>query len=115
MEELETINMGVMYGEGKLRGSGNTELEYEDDDNLIDVDDQLYFPPEEKEIDISKPIRDMVHLEITIDELCDPNCKGLCLRCGVNLNKNACKCEVQEMDRNDYGPLRDLRKQMQQR
>lgn len=115
MEELETINMGVMYGEGKLRGSGNTELEYEDDDNLIDVDDQLYFPPEEKEIDISKPIRDMVHLEITIDELCDPNCKGLCLRCGVNLNKNTCKCKVQEMDRNDYGPLGDLRKQIQQR
>lgn len=115
VKELETINMGIIYGEGKFRASGNTEQEDEDDDNLIDLDDQLYFPPEENEIDISKPIRDMVHVEITIDEPCDPKCKGFCLRCGVNLNRNTCQCRVQEMDRKACGPLGDLRKQMHQR
>ncbi|KAG6422265.1 hypothetical protein SASPL_118831 [Salvia splendens] len=30
----------------------------EDDDASVDIDDQLYFPPEEKVIDISKNIRD---------------------------------------------------------
>lgn len=37
-------------------------------------------------MDISKNVRDMMHLEIKISALCDPMCKGLCLKCGHNLN-----------------------------
>ena len=68
IEEPDIINMGVIYGQSKANG---TE-EQEDDLSDIDLDDWLYFPPEEKSIDISKNIRDMVHLEITINGLCDP-------------------------------------------
>ncbi|CAN0909867.1 Anamorsin homolog [Linum grandiflorum] len=41
--------------------------EEDDEDALIDWDDRLYFPPGENEVDISKNIRDMVHVEITIN------------------------------------------------
>lgn len=104
--------MGVIYGEEKFRTVGDDGQE--EDDNLADFDDQLYFPPEDKEIDISKHIRDLLHLEITIDAICDPKCNGICLRCGTNLNRNSCKCKMPSADGIHHGPFGNLRKQMQQ-
>ncbi|KAL5983160.1 hypothetical protein ACLOJK_017242 [Asimina triloba] len=57
----------------KFRASGGISVE---DEDSIDLDDQLYFPAGEKEIDISKNIRDMVHIEITMNAICDPSCKA---------------------------------------
>lgn len=95
----------------KAKGDGGIG-EDEEEETEIDLDDQMHFPPEEKEIDISKYIRDTVHLEFTINGVCDINCKGLCLSCGTNLNRNSCNCGIQ----NEYvanGPLGTLKKQMQ--
>ncbi|CAH1436963.1 unnamed protein product [Lactuca virosa] len=92
IEEPETINMGVIYGQSKVNG---TEEEEDDDLASVDLDHWLYFPPEEKVIDISKNLRHMVHLEIKINAICDPMCKGLCLKCGQNLNTSSCNCSQQ--------------------
>ncbi|KAK9076270.1 hypothetical protein SSX86_004603 [Deinandra increscens subsp. villosa] len=104
IEEPEIINMGVIYGQS----------EQGDDDESVDLDDWLYFPPEEKSIDISKHIRDMIHLEIKISAICDPMCKGLCLNCGQNLNNSSCNCSQQGSNSKSYGPLGDLKEKMQQ-
>ncbi|KAF8398784.1 hypothetical protein HHK36_014642 [Tetracentron sinense] len=114
IEEPEVINMGVIFGEDTFRTSTGSSGEEEDDEASIDLDDRLYFPAEEKEIDISKHIRDMVHVEITITTICSSGCKGLCLRCGMNLNTSSCSCSKQEVKEKSYGPLGNLRKQMQQ-
>lgn len=107
IEEPEVLNLGTIYAEDRSRGT------VEDEEALIDLDDKLYFPPERKEIDISKHIRDMVHLEITINAICNPKCKGLCLKCGTNLNTSVCNCGEEDEDDMSYGPLGELRKQMQ--
>ncbi|XP_076885550.1 large ribosomal RNA subunit accumulation protein YCED homolog 1, chloroplastic-like [Bidens hawaiensis] len=104
IEEPEVINMGVIYGQS----------EQGDDEESVDLDDWLYFPPEEKLIDISKHIRDMVHLEIKINAICDPMCKGLCLNCGQNLNNGSCSCSQQGSKSKSYGPLGGLKVKMQQ-
>ncbi|KAL2539269.1 Protein of unknown function (DUF177) [Abeliophyllum distichum] len=114
IQEPETINMGVIFGEDKFKSFGTSEDDESDDDALIDPEDRLYFPPEEKFIDISKNIRDLVHIEITINSICDPRCKGLCLRCGTNLNVSSCNCKTHEVEEKSYGPLGGLKKQMQQ-
>lgn len=101
--------MGVMFGDLTNKGVGE-EL----DDDSIDWEDRLFFPREEKTIDISKHIRDMVHLEITINSVCDPTCKGLCLECGTNLNLSSCSCSKQKAKETAYGPLGDLKERMQQ-
>lgn len=111
IEEPETINMGVIYGQSKVNG---TEEQEEDDIASVDLDDWLYFPPEEKVIDISKHVRDMVHLEIKINAICDPMCKGLCLKCGQNLNTSSCTCSQQSSKAKTYGPLGGLKEKMQQ-
>ncbi|KAJ6720758.1 LARGE RIBOSOMAL RNA SUBUNIT ACCUMULATION PROTEIN YCED-like protein 1 CHLOROPLASTIC [Salix viminalis] len=110
IEEPEIIDMGTVFGNDKLKSS---ICEEEDDDEAsIDWDDRLHFPPEDKEIDISKSLRDMVHVEITLDVICDPACKGMCLECGTNLNKSSCNCSTEKEKDRGPGPLKDLKKQM---
>lgn len=116
VEEPDIINLGTIYGDNKSRPySGLGDDGEEDDDTSIDFEDRLYFPPGEKEIDISKHIRDLVHLEINIKAICDPNCKGFCFKCGANLNTSRCTCSKQEVKKSSYGPLGNLKQQMQAR
>ncbi|KAF3341267.1 hypothetical protein FCM35_KLT10111 [Carex littledalei] len=95
---------------------------YGDEDHDIEWDDRLYFPPGEKEIDISKHVRDFIHLEVTRNILCSPNCKGVCLMCSTNLNVGNCTCEKVEGEEGEEeswgtvvndGPLKGLRKKLE--
>ncbi|GAB2275245.1 hypothetical protein Dimus_010005 [Dionaea muscipula] len=116
IKEPELIDMGVIYEEDRFKDSAYEFGDDDDDAKTIDLDDWLYFPPRQKEIDISKHIRDMVHLQIRIDRMCDPSCKGLCLQCGANLNSRSCNCNCtgENVEGAGYviGPLGNLRKQM---
>ncbi|KAF6150681.1 hypothetical protein GIB67_020764, partial [Kingdonia uniflora] len=115
LEEPDVINMGVIFGEEKSK-SYNTSSQEGDDDTDVDFDDWLYFPSEQKQIDISKNIRDIVHLEITINTVCNSECRGLCLNCGVNLNTSSCNCSEQDVVKeNSYGSWGNLKSQIQQK
>ncbi|CAN8268999.1 unnamed protein product [Cochlearia groenlandica] len=121
VEEPDVIDLRFTFGNDKtssFSGLSNDAEEgddgEDDDDDNIDWEDKLHFPAEAKEIDVSKHIRDLIHLEITMNAICDPTCKGICLKCGANLNKRTCGCDSEEKDKG-YGPLGNLRKQMQQK
>jgi uncharacterized protein len=43
-------------------------------------------------VDLDSKVRDIVVMSFPIKILCNENCKGICLGCGVNLNKEKCKC-----------------------
>ena len=43
-------------------------------------------------IDLSPEIREEVILDHPIKPLCNLNCKGLCTKCGSNLNQGGCNC-----------------------
>lgn len=45
---------------------------------------------------ITDYIRDIVLTSIPMKRLCRKDCRGLCERCGRNLNKGACNCKKQE-------------------
>jgi uncharacterized protein len=64
----------------------------------LDSDEIEYLPDSSKEIDISKPIQDAFVLNRPIQLLCKKDCKGLCVNCGVDLNKNSCNCHESETD-----------------
>lgn len=44
------------------------------------------------EIDLRPALREQWLLEVPAFVLCRPDCKGLCLTCGANLNQGACSC-----------------------
>ncbi|CAL4886167.1 unnamed protein product [Urochloa decumbens] len=115
VEEPDIVDLGTIYEEDIADGSGTLD----EDDQDVDWDDRLHFPAGDKEIDISKHIRDIIHLEITMDAVCSPSCKGLCLSCGENLNTSSCSCSKEKPQEpknvKGRGPLKDLLKPVQKR
>jgi DUF177 domain-containing protein len=61
----------------------------------------------EDRYDIFPRVREALLLELPIKLLCREDCKGLCPRCGANLNRDACACGSGEVD-SRWGPLRKL-------
>ena len=43
-------------------------------------------------------IRDALTLELPLRVLCKEDCKGLCPKCGHNLNEGPCGCDLREED-----------------
>jgi len=75
-------------------------------------DKQAGFIIDEKnEIDLEKPIIE----EILLDNernICKNSCKGLCPKCGVNLNRSKCKCKNElkkEEVKNPFQKLKSLK------
>lgn len=52
--------------------------------------------PEDGFLDFEQSIGDYIFLEIPINPLCKPDCRGLCVVCGQNLNTDMCEHVVQE-------------------
>jgi uncharacterized protein len=46
----------------------------------------------EQVIDLDPDIREEIILDYPIKPLCRPDCKGLCPKCGKNLNEEQCAC-----------------------
>lgn len=46
--------------------------------------------PEDAHIDLQPLVRDFALLEFPIKPLCKPDCKGLCIVCGEDLNQSDC-------------------------
>ena len=63
--------------------------------------------PSDGSIDLKPIIRDYTVLDIPIGQACKPDCKGLCLTCGVNLNKVDCGHKQESIDPRLEG-LREL-------
>ncbi len=61
-----------------------------------DDDDADVFPVVQgrggTEIDLRPAVREGWLLEQPAIAVCSPECKGLCVRCGTNLNQGACQC-----------------------
>ncbi|MCM8789515.1 MAG: DUF177 domain-containing protein [Candidatus Omnitrophica bacterium] len=45
-------------------------------------------------VDLNPDIREELMLDYPIKPLCKPDCKGLCPKCGENLNQRKCKCQL---------------------
>jgi uncharacterized metal-binding protein YceD (DUF177 family) len=111
--EPTKARIGVVLGDDSVMPDEQIELE---DVLDLDLDDKLHFPRTQKSIDISKYIRDTVHLEIPLQCLCELSCKGKCIDCGTNLNQGSCKCDLSahQMNRQAiWGPLEELKKQLE--
>ncbi len=50
------------------------------------------------EIDLEPMMRDAVALALPLNPLCAADCKGLCARCGKDLNLKDCTCQEEEGD-----------------
>jgi uncharacterized protein len=72
-------------------------------DTAVCVVDELYqlvvtddgaFPIDDGQLNLVPMVRECVLLDAPSAPLCRPDCKGLCLQCGVDHNETMCSCEA---------------------
>ena len=56
-------------------------------------EDEGVFPLEGDSADLEDIVRTVFVLNLDSKLLCKPDCKGLCCRCGANLNEGPCTCQ----------------------
>lgn len=52
----------------------------------------FYEKPDKNELDLTDDIREDILLSFPLNLKCSEKCKGLCLKCGQNLNFGNCSC-----------------------
>ena len=65
---------------------------------LSDKENDDYVQVKDGHLDLDAPVRDEILLDFPIRFFCTEDCKGLCPGCGVNLNKEACRCKKKTVD-----------------
>lgn len=60
------------------------------------VEDAEYVT--ESSMDVDKIVYDEILVNWPMKVLCSENCKGICRKCGTNLNHKTCSCDQAELD-----------------
>jgi uncharacterized protein len=63
---------------------------------------------EEETIDLTESVREDIIMALPLKPLCSQGCRGLCPRCGGDLNVQQCSCPTQSGDMR-WGSLDDLK------
>ncbi len=53
------------------------------------------YPVGNEELDITRPVLDNLFLNLPLQSICRPDCKGLCPVCGCDLNSVQCACAAE--------------------
>lgn len=80
----------------------------EDEDIELRVEEigMIYFKGEE--INLQQGIQEQVVMAFPLQPLCDENCKGLCPKCGSDLNRVECRCKREPVS-NKFAALKNLK------
>jgi len=70
--------------------TNNAHLTVKEDEDII------YF--EGNRLDLSEVIVNNIFINMPMKYLCSQECKGLCPKCGTDLNTNQCNCREEEID-----------------
>ena len=83
-------------------------------DVLVDLPEERlddYVIIEDGFLDMDEQLKEQLELEFPARFLCHEDCRGLCQRCGKNLNEGECGCDTKEIDPRLL-PLQKLLEQM---
>jgi len=75
----------------KDRGTGESGGSFA----LDDADEEVF---DGKVIDLEPVVREQVLLSLPMNALCREDCRGLCIKCGQNLNEKQCGCDTTFVD-----------------
>ncbi len=62
---------------------------------LDDADEELF---DGKVINLQPIVREQVLLSLPMNAVCKEDCRGLCTKCGQNLNEKECGCDTSFVD-----------------
>jgi len=64
----------------------------------MDEDRVTLTPFDGSRIDLDALVAEQVYLGLPLKPLCREECRGLCPRCGANLNQSACACQEERAE-----------------
>ncbi|MBE6692548.1 MAG: DUF177 domain-containing protein [Ruminococcaceae bacterium] len=67
-------------------------------DKLANEDEEEFILMTDSAIDVDELVRSALILELPSKYLCREDCKGLCPKCGKNLNEGLCSCDTTDRD-----------------
>ena len=67
-------------------------------EDFQDTENDDYIVSEDGYIDSDETLIEQIVLELPLRHLCKPDCKGLCPKCGADLNISECGCDTTEPD-----------------
>ncbi len=83
-----------------------SQEEQEQEELSADDVDTIYY--RDDLLDMEPIIFEQVVLQLPMKPLCREDCRGLCLRCGADLNCNACVCLPEPLN-TAFSVLKDLK------
>ena len=78
-----------------LLAPGPGRLDEEEELDRADLDRDFYTGDT---VNLESILREQVLLTIPLKPLCSETCKGICPRCGADLNREPCQCPAEESD-----------------
>ena len=73
-------------------------LSYKMAEGLANEDEEEFLLLEDGRLDLSDVVRSQIFTEMPFRFLCNEDCKGLCPKCGCDLNVERCSCDTREID-----------------
>ena len=76
------------------------EIPLSDEIALVNSEREIdeYIPYSNNRVDLSEAIYKCIFSEMGIKNICKPDCKGLCGKCGADLNNGICNCSDEDID-----------------
>jgi uncharacterized protein len=108
-----TRTSGGIYGNGKFQARAETDcvrcLSSFVQDLRAEIDELFDYParastdpllriPESGLLNLRPLLREQFVLATPIRSLCQPDCKGICQECGINLNEDVCDHPQEDLD-----------------
>lgn len=82
-----------------------------EEETELEIDELDYDFFDGEVIEIDQLIAEQVFLALPFKVLCSENCRGLCPRCGANLNEEPCRCAAGE-GQSPFAALMQLRERL---
>lgn len=82
-----------------LYKSASQEEEGRESERELVREDLEFAYYEGDRIDLSDMVREQILLNESIKHLCSDDCKGICQRCGKDLNEGPCSCKEEHHDK----------------
>lgn len=80
----------------KIKFFEKLDFNLEDEDAVNKLKDINYL--NEYDLDLDLLVHNAIILDFPMKVLCSDDCEGLCINCGINLNKGSCACEKTTLD-----------------
>jgi len=83
----------------------------QDEETELEVDELEYEFFDGEEIEIDRLVAEQIFLALPYKILCSETCKGLCARCGANLNEEPCECDRLSKE-SPFNALEEMKSQL---